>query len=348
MAGKKIIVSLPAVNQRLDKFLSPQFPALSRSKLQALIKAGFVFVNQKKVPPHYFLKEKDIIEIKKLRDFLSPPFSAEGRIPRRGGKARLRYSSEGRLINSLVGGKKIISDFKIKIIAEANNYLVINKPAGILVHPTALSEGDTLTAWLLKKYPAIKKVYDHENKEGKNRPGIVHRLDKNVSGLMVIAKTQKMFDCLKEQFKNRQIKKEYLALVYGTINLDQGRIERPIGRSAKTGLMAARSDQTTNSKEAITEFEVVKRYKNYTLLKIKLLTGRTNQIRVHLKSIGHSIFGDYLYQTRDLRQKKKKLIPNFIFLYSALLGFSDLDHQWQEFKLPLPIKFKKFLAGLIY
>ncbi|HPI67221.1 MAG TPA: RluA family pseudouridine synthase [bacterium] len=315
MAGQKFIVTDFQVNERLDKFLSQKFPALSRSKLQELVKAGFVFVNQKKVTPHYFLKEKDIIEIKKLE------------------------------IKKLESNKTNDKKINIKIIAENNDYLVINKPAGILVHPTAAQENNTLVDWLIRKYPAIKKVYDRENKDGKIRPGIVHRLDRDVSGLMVIAKTQKMFNSLKEQFKTRQIKKEYLALVYGSVNLDSGRIERVISRSARTGLMTAHFGEVENGKEAITEFEVVKRFKSYTLLKIVLLTGRTHQIRVHLKSIGHSIVGDKLYQTKDLRHQNKKSAPDFIFLYAAKLGFYDLNHDWQEFKLSQPIKFKKFLAA---
>ncbi len=339
MAGQKIIVTDPKVAERLDKFLSQKFPALSRSKLQELIKAGFVFVNQKKVSPHYFLKEKDIVEIKKLPARIATQGVAGG---------RNREIKEIFLSSPFEGGGEVVnkSPIGVKIVAENNDYLVINKPAGALVHPTLKQVDNTLVDWLIKKYPAIKKVYDHENKQGKIRPGIVHRLDKEVSGLMVIAKNQKMLNSLKDQFKTRQIKKEYLALVYGRVNLDSGRIERAISRSIKTGLMAAHNVQTENSKEAITEFEVVGHYKNYTLLKIKLLTGRTHQIRVHLKSIGHSIVGDKLYQTKNIRLKKTKSAPDFIFLYAAKLGFYDLMHQWQDFKLSPPIKFKKFLTTL--
>ena len=178
------------------------------------------------------------------------------------------------------------------------------------------------------------------------RSGIVHRLDRDVSGLMVIAKTQPMFDALKNQFKQRIIKKEYLALVHGVFNLNEGKIERVITRSKKTGLMVALTGVSQFGKEAITEFEVVKRFKNYTLLKIKLLTGRTHQIRVHLKSIGHSIVGDKLYQTRDVRLKKGKIAIENIFLYSAGLGFNDLENNWQEFVMKEPKWWQEFLRNL--
>jgi 23S rRNA pseudouridine1911/1915/1917 synthase len=234
----------------------------------------------------------------------------------------------------------------IEIIFETPDYLVINKPEGLLVHPDNVHPEKTLVDWLIKKYPSVKKVYDKDNKIGKTRPGIVHRLDRDVSGLMVLAKTQSMFDFLKNQFKDRTIKKEYLALVYGVVSLNDGRIERVLYRSKKTGIMVASTDENAIGKEAVTEFEVIKRFQHFTLLKIKLLTGRTHQIRVHLKSIGHSILGDKLYLTRDIRLKHKKVTAPNIFLLSCNLGFFDLANTWQEFKLKEPKWWTEYLKTL--
>ncbi len=237
---------------------------------------------------------------------------------------------------------------KIKIISETNNFLVINKPAGLLVHSTGKNQEEiNLVHWLLKKYPEIKSVWDKKNKTGKLRPGIVHRLDRDVSGLMVIAKNQKIFDLLKKQFQDRKIKKIYTTLAYGQIEPAYGTINRPIARSKKTGLMIAKSTPDAKAKEAITEFEVIKKFINYTLLKITLKTGRTHQIRVHLKSIGHSVVGDILYQTRDQKKKKKKKINlDRIFLCATELGFKDLDKSLQKFKIGLPKELTNILKNV--
>ncbi len=302
--------------QRLDKFLRSKLPDLSRSQIQKMIKKGLVVVAGKQVVPHYFLKEEDVVEIKKIE------------------------------IKELI--EKENSDLleKIKIIKETDDFLVINKPVGLLVHPDNVHKENTLADWLIKRYPKIKNVWDKENKRGNLRPGIVHRLDRDVSGLLVVAKNQKMFDWLKKQFQERKVKKEYQALVYGEISQDEGLIARPIARSKKTGFMVAKTSYQEDAKSAFTEFKVIKRFKNYTLLKIILKTGRTHQIRVHLKSIGHSVVGDTLYQTRDVKLKKKKCELKSLFLCAVKLGFYDLKNDWVEFKIQLPKELKDFLRGL--
>lgn len=299
-------ISNKNVDERLDLFLLNKIKNISRTQIQKDIKRGLYLVNKKKVSAHYFLKEKDIVIVS---------------------KTEITKIDQEKI-------KESKKEFHIDIVAESKDFLVINKPAGLLVHPDGVHQESTLVDWLIKKYPYIKKVYDQENKNGKMRPGIVHRLDRDVSGLMVLAKNQKMFDCLKKQFKDRVVKKEYLALTHGVFSLDSGRIERSIERSKKTGLMSARTNNS--GKEAITEFEVIQRFCKFTLLKVKLLTGRTHQIRVHLKSIGYSILGDNLYQTRDIRLKNKKDPSSNMFLLSFNLGFFDLDNNWQEFKLKEP------------
>lgn len=310
---------------RLDKFLTKKLK-FSRSQIQKKIKNTNILVNNKKVAVHYFLKEGDEIVIEKLRN------------------EKLRKNIKTKKIN-------------IKIIKETEEYLVINKPAGLLVHSTENNqEKATLVDWILKKYPEIKKVWDKKNKTGKTRPGIVHRLDRDVSGLMVIAKNQKMFNHLKKQFQIRKIRKIYQVLVHGEIKQEQGTIKLPIVRSKKTGLMIAKSTPDSKAKEAITEFEVLQRFKNYTLLKINLKTGRTHQIRVHLKSIGHGVVNDTLYQTRNQkntylcqgygRQEKQKFNLNKIFLCATKLGFNDLKNQWQEFKINLPKELTNILKSV--
>jgi 23S rRNA pseudouridine1911/1915/1917 synthase len=329
---KKIVIKKENVGQRLDKFLSDEFFGLSRSQIQKIIKNGLVEINGKKILPHCFLKEGDMV--------VTQAFRPDGSV---GGSKKFKEIKPKGL------------SYKIKIIAETSDYLVINKPAGILVHPTEHGHEITLVDWLIKKYPEIKKVKDlsaiaptQGGATADKRPGIVHRLDRDVSGLLVIAKTQKMFDWLKKQFQTRQIQKEYLALVYGQVKLDQGEIKRPVERSKKTGLMIARTDELAdeNSKEAITKFQVEKKFFNYTLVRLFLITGRTHQIRVHLKSIGHSIVGDQLYHTRNVKFKKiQKEIKN-PFLTSVKLGFFDLKNNWQEFQIKPPAPLTKFLKGI--
>lgn len=183
----------------------------------------------------------------------------------------------------------------IKIIYEDEDVLAVNKPAGLMVHPDPKrkdKDEDTLVDWLAKDYPEIKKVGD----EPKLRPGIVHRLDKETSGVLVIAKNQRAFEFLKRQFQERVVKKEYLALVRGVLNEPKGVIDLPIGKSKKDfRKRAAKVGVTGKIREAVTEYEVVKRFGGYTLVKVFPKTGRTHQIRVHFKAIGHPVVCDKLY-----------------------------------------------------
>ncbi|MBU4360726.1 RluA family pseudouridine synthase [Patescibacteria group bacterium] len=320
---QKIKITQNQTSERLDKFLNKKLD-ISRSQIQKFIKNEKILVNNKKKATHYFLKVGDEISVNIYQ---------------------LTVNKKN---------KKILN--KIKIIAETDDYLVINKPSGLLVHPTDNNqEENTLVDWLIKKYPEIKKLRSLSAgaikggkgaKAEKLRPGIVHRLDRGVSGLMVIAKNQKTFNSLKKQFQTRKIKKNYIALVHNEIEQEHGTIERPIARSKKTGLMIAKSTADKQAKPSITEFEILQRFKNYTLLKINLKTGRTHQIRVHLKSIGHSVVGDTLYQTRDQKHKKQKFNLNRIFLCATSLSFKDLEKNSQEFKINLPIELKAVLKNL--
>ncbi len=230
---------------------------------------------------------------------------------------------------------------KIEIVSDTPDYIVVNKPTGILAHPTMAGETNTLADFITKKYPKIKKVG-----EDPDRPGIVHRLDKEASGLMVIAKTQKMFVHLKEQFKTRTVEKEYTALVHGQVAREWGEVNFRIGRSKTSARMAALPEnQTTEGKEAKTEFLIEKLFINFTLLKIKIHTGRMHQIRVHFLAYDHPIVGDPLYfQKKQKRVWDKKL--GRLFLHSTTLGFTDLKGEKQTFKLPLPKELETFLKLL--
>lgn len=245
-----------------------------------------------------------------------------------------------------------------KIIFETNDYLVIDKPAGLAVHPGGNIQGQTLKDWLLKYYPKIKSIG-----EDLDRPGIMHRLDMDVSGLMVIAKNQKSYENLKKQFKERKVTKEYTALAHGKIIKEHDVIDFPIKRSKDGYKMAAMPKNTENlltrrspknrdqgnltgffkAKDAITEFNIIQKFVNYSLLKIKIKTGRTHQIRVHLFAYGHPLAGDELYFTKKTKVKNEKLALNRVFLFADYLSFLDLAGKKVEFSIEMPLSLKNKL-----
>jgi 23S rRNA pseudouridine1911/1915/1917 synthase len=233
-----------------------------------------------------------------------------------------------------------------EIIYENSDFLVINKPAGLLVHGADHIKETSLADQLLAAYPALARVG-----EDSRRPGLMHRLDKSASGLMVIAKKQNVFDHLKGQFQARRVEKIYTALVHGKISKDEGEINFPICRSVKGSRMAAlpatdKGEQQTAGRQAITEFTVAKRFVNYTFLKVKIKTGRTHQIRVHLSAYGYPVVGDDLYGTRKTKTKNQKLGLGRIFLVADELSFTDLAGQKHSFSIPLPPELSHFLEKL--
>lgn len=245
-----------------------------------------------------------------------------------------------------------------KIIASTPEYLLIDKPAGLAVHAGGNLKEPTLADWLIANYQKIKNVGDDPV-----RPGLVHRLDKEVSGLMVIAKTQASFDNLKNQFQERKVIKEYVALVYGRMTKDYGEINFPITRSQSGYKMAALPSGNENlffrrhpknrdqgnisswlkSRAALTEFEVLKKFINYTLLRVAIKTGRTHQIRVHFFASGYPLVGDNLYCTKKTELKNKKLNLGRIFLVADHLSFRDLKGAVQDFRIDLPLELEAAL-----
>jgi len=229
----------------------------------------------------------------------------------------------------------------IKLIFEDKNFLAVNKPVGLLVHATKSSNEPTLVDWLLKKYPEIKNVGDNTEE----RPGIVHRLDRDTSGVILIPKNQKYFEYLKKLFQSHLIKKTYLALVYGKIKERQGVIDKPISIKAKTVKRTVHAGKM--AKEAVTEYKTLKIFKSaeredfFTLLKVMPKTGRTHQIRVHLASIGHPIVGDKLYG-----KKNNPLNLNRQFLHAESIEFNLENDQRIKIEADLPNELKNIILKL--
>ncbi len=215
---------------------------------------------------------------------------------------------------------------KIKVLYEDKDILVIDKPSGISVHPDGRSKEKTITDWVLKNYPKMKGVGEPMIFEGNeiDRPGIVHRLDKDTSGVLVLAKNKKAYEFLKKQFQDREIKKTYLAIVSGWVKSDHGIINKPIGRSPSDfrRRLAGRGARG-ELREAITEYKVLKRFKTktrFTFLEIKPKTGRTHQIRVHMKFLNHPVVCDSLYAPKEPHLKGLKRLA----LHAKSIEFKNL------------------------
>ncbi len=303
---KEYYIDESSQGRRLDVYVA-EVIGQSRNQVQHLIESQQVMVNERIVSSHYSIKAGDKITINEKRS-TNPhhPSSVKKDIDR----------------DALFS--------RIEILKDTADYVVINKPAGLLIHQANDIHEPTVVDWALGHYPRIRSVG-----EDPERPGIIHRLDKEVSGLVVIAKRQAMFDHLKEQFQKRTIKKNYVALVHGTGLPDEGSINFLIERSSQGYKMAAKPLSQTG-KTAITIFTVEQRFHNYTLVNIQIKTGRTHQIRAHFSAYGHPVVGDDLYSTQKIRLLNKKLNLGRIFLVAIGLTFSDLDGESQAFSISLP------------
>lgn len=317
MTEDKIVISAEYKGKRLDVFLSEKL-GITRSQVQKMIKRGEVLINSgapKKSGEK--LTVGDVVEV-----------------------------LASKLVSQYQGN---VEDINIEVIADESDYLVVNKPADLLTHPTEAKEPVSLVAWLLEKYPEIEGVG-----ESPNRPGIVHRLDKDASGLLVVAKNQKMFVHLKKQFQERSVEKEYLVLVHGIVESDHDTIDFEIDRG-KDGRMAARPkidklklknvNKIQEGKQSATEFLVEERLARYTLLRVKIHTGRTHQIRVHMLAYNHPVVGDRLYFNKNLFKKSDKQLDR-LFLHAAKLCFVDLDNNKKCFEAGLPGELGEYLNNL--
>jgi 23S rRNA pseudouridine1911/1915/1917 synthase len=311
--------------KRLDAFLSEKVEGWSRSRLQKLIDDGDVLVNSKPAKSSYKLHADDEIEVE-LTETLIEKFEPE--------------------------------DIPLDIVYEDASFVVINKPAGIVVHPGAGVSSGTLAnaiAFHLGIKNSDLKFENTSNEQSKiqnlkSKIGIVHRLDKNTSGLIVVAKNETIHEALSKQFRNREVFKSYLALVHGRIETQLGKIEAAMGRDPRQRTKMA---LVKAGREALTLWKVKQRYEKFTLLDVEIKTGRTHQIRVHLASIKHPVVGDETYNAgRDktvndpqIRQAIEGL--NRFFLHAEKLTFTHpVTQEKMNFNAPLPKELREFLELL--
>ena len=290
-------------SQRLDVFLVSRLPEFSRSRLQGLIKEGMVRVDGQVVT-----KSSRELEIGEEIQLFIPPASPT------------HLEAE---------------DIPLDIVFENDDLLVVNKPAGMVVHPSPGHEHSTLVHAALGHAPGLASI------GGEERPGIVHRLDKDTSGLIVIAKNDQAHHLLQEQFRDRSVEKIYQALVDGAPPTPAGRVETPIGRNTShRKLMAVVPSE--RGRQAVTEYRTLERFPGHTLLEIHPLTGRTHQIRVHLAFLGCPVVGDVVYGKRH-----PSLEIDRQFLHAARLKLTlPGETQPRQFEAPLPEDLLRILGQL--
>ncbi|EYT96123.1 RluA family pseudouridine synthase [Enterococcus mundtii] len=284
---------------RIDKVLTALFADHSRSQVQQWLKDGAVSVNGEQVKANYKVKSADAI-------IVEVPEPEELEI--------------------------VAEDLPIEIVYEDDDVAVVNKPQGMVVHPSAGHAQGTLVNALMYHMKNLSSI------NGVIRPGIVHRIDKDTSGLLMIAKNDQAHEALAQQLKDKTSLRKYIALVHGVIPHEKGTINAPIGRSkVDRKMQAIRED----GKPAVTHFTVLERFENFTLVELQLETGRTHQIRVHMKYIGYPLAGDPVYGP------KKTLKGNGQFLHAKLLGFTHPQtNERMTFEAPLPEVFEKTLEKL--
>ena len=287
---------------RIDKFLADNIEEITRSASAQLIEKGNVKVNDKQINKNYKLKISDIIEV-----IIPDP---------------VEYEAEA-------------EDIELDIVYEDDDLIVVNKPKGMVVHPAAGNYSGTLVNALL--------YHCKDNLSGINgvlRPGIVHRIDKNTSGLLIVAKNDRSHKFLAEQIKEHSFTREYEAIVVGNLKDDKGTVDAPIGRHHIDRKKMTVTER--NSKNAVTHYEVIARYKGYTHIKCILETGRTHQIRVHMAYLGHPVSGDDVYGI-----KKEKLNFTGQCLHAKKIGFiHPTSKEYLEFNSQLPEYFSTFLIKL--
>lgn len=285
-------------DDRLDKFLVRQCPTISRSRIQALISGGFVKVDGDNARQSLRLRRGQEVIID------VPPIFSEHPVP----KPR-----------------------PLEIIFEDQHLLVLNKPAGLIVQPTPSNPTDTLVNALLANYTGLERV------GGVGRSGVVHRLDKETSGLLVVAKNELTYSSLRDQFKSRQVSKVYQALVKGDVSPLEADIDAPIGRHPRD---PKRMAVVSTGRDSITRYTVINRFKGCTLVQLKPTTGRTHQIRVHMASIGNPVIGDTVYGNNNPKLNRH-------FLHATVLGFKHpSSSEFMEFKSELPHELVDFIKTL--
>lgn len=299
---------------RLDQFLVETVAGLTRAESQALIRSGNIQIET----------EKLIRSGMRVKPGMA-----------------IRLSTEAPVTTRVAEKKPVTKRIVPTIVADTAAFLVINKPAGIAMHPVGRSRYPTVTEWISTTYPQIMGIGEDEN-----RPGMVHRLDKDTSGLVIIAKTNRAFKALKKLFQEREIEKTYQALVYGNLREATGTVNLPIGRvkgGEKRAVPVGKRQFAGEPREASTEYRLDTRYTGYDFLSVKPKTGRTHQIRVHLSALGHPIVGDKLYRFKEHRHGALK--PPFQLLHAAVLRFSFSGKSYR-YEAPLPDYFQSTLKML--
>jgi len=312
----KFIASQGQEPLRVDKFLMNFVENATRNKIQQAAKAGSILVNDTVVKASYKVKPKDVVRVV----FAHPPIENE----------------------------LLAEDIPLDIIYEDTSIIVLNKPAGLVVHPGHGNYTGTLVNGLIYHFDKLP-INSNE------RPGLVHRIDKDTSGLLVIAKTENALSNLAKQFFNRETKRLYYALVWGNLDQDQGNIEGHIGRSLKNRLQMAVFPEGDYGKHAVTHYKVVERFLYVTLVECKLETGRTHQIRAHFKHIGHPLFNDERYGGHRILKgttftKYKQFIQNCFkviprqALHAKTLGFTHPEtKEHMSFESELPQDFMEII-----
>lgn len=295
----EIKIKAAQVGSRLDKAISDA-SNVSRTQANDLIKADAVFVNGEVKKAKYKVLENDLVS------FVIPEPEV------------LSYEAE---------------NIPLDIVYEDDDVAVINKPQGMVVHPSAGHHSGTLVNALMYHMTKLSSI------NGVIRPGIVHRIDKDTSGLLMVAKNDQAHELLAAQLKDHSSKRRYLAIIHGNLLNDRGVIEAPIGRNPKDRKKQA---VIAGGKHALTHFEVLERFGEFTLVNLTLETGRTHQIRVHMAYIGHPVAGDPLYGPKNV------LKPNHgQFLHAEILGFKHpTSQEWLEFEIEPPKLFKSTLEKL--
>lgn len=286
-------------NLRIDKFLADKLTDVTRSHIQKLIESGDVTVNREKVKPNRKLKPGDFVNV------IIPEAQTADILPQ---------------------------DIPLDIIYEDDHLLVVNKPQNMVVHPAAGNYTGTLVNALMHHCGSSLSGIN-----GVIRPGIVHRIDKDTSGLLLVAKDDFTHNGLAAQIKDHSLTRKYIAIVHGKFRNDEGTVDAPLGRHRTDRKKMCVTDK--NSKNAVTHYKVLKRFSEYTFLECKLETGRTHQIRVHMASIGHPVLGDKTYGI-----KKEKYNLSGQLLHAKLLGFvHPVTNEYLEFETDIPERFKRFL-----
>lgn len=297
----KLIIDELTDNIRIDAYLADYMQDFSRSKIQSEIKKGSVLVNSKPVKPSYSVKEGDeiVVEIPENIIKIEP------------------------------------ENIPLDIVWEDDNMLVVNKPSGMLTHPTTIETSGTLVNALLFKYGE-----NLSNVNGEFRRGILHRLDRNTSGMLMIAKNNKAHEFLVEKMKQGEMTKKYLAVVKGIIEEDEFTINKPIGRNPNQPHKMAIVE---GGKESISKVKVLERFnKDATLIEVHLITGRTHQIRVHLSSIGHPVYNDTLYGFGKMKIKTDEQV-----LESYKLTFPrPFNSEMVSLEIPMDEKLQKVVNFL--